>query len=35
VVNPILFTESAGIMKTIVDGEKTKLNARIGGAVIK
>jgi len=33
VVNPILFTESAGIMKTIVDGEKTKLNARIGGAV--
>ena len=33
VVNPILFTKSAGIMKTIVDGEKTKLNARIGGAV--
>ena len=32
-VNPVLFTESAGIMKTIIDAEKTKLNVRLGGAV--
>ena len=32
-VNPVLFTESAGIMKTIIDAEKTKLSARLGGAV--
>ncbi len=32
-VNPMLFTESAGIMRTILDGEKTKLSARLGGAL--
>ncbi|HOZ00693.1 MAG TPA: DUF3078 domain-containing protein [Candidatus Syntrophosphaera sp.] len=32
-VNPLLFTESAGIMKTILDLEKTKLDVRLGGAV--
>lgn len=32
-VNPIIFTESAGIMRTILDAEKTKLNIRVGGAV--
>ncbi len=32
-VNPMLFTESAGIMKTILDLEKTKLDVRLGGAV--
>lgn len=32
-VNPVLFTESAGIMKTIIDAEKTKLNVRLGGAL--
>jgi len=32
-VNPVLFTESAGIMKTIIDAEKTKLSVRVGGAV--
>ena len=32
-VNPMLFTESAGIMKTILDLEKTKLDVRMGGAV--
>jgi len=33
IVNPIKFTESAGIMRTIVNTEKTKLNVRLGGAV--
>ncbi len=33
IVNPVLFTESAGIMKTIIDAEKTKLNVRVGAAV--
>lgn len=32
-VNPLQFTESAGIMKTILDLEKTKLDVRLGGAV--
>ncbi len=32
-VNPIIFTESAGIMRTIVDAEKTKLSLRVGAAV--
>lgn len=32
-VNPILFTESAGIMRTLLDMERTKLNVRLGGAV--
>jgi hypothetical protein len=32
-VNPILFTESAGIMKNIFDSEKTKLSVRAGGAL--
>lgn len=32
-VNPMLFTESAGIMKSILDAEKTKLSVRLGGAV--
>ena len=33
IVNPILFTESAGIIKSILDFEKTKLSVRLGGAV--
>ncbi|MBW6514035.1 MAG: DUF3078 domain-containing protein [Candidatus Syntrophosphaera sp.] len=32
-VNPMLFTESAGIMKTLINAEKTKLDVRVGGAV--
>lgn len=32
-VNPMLFTESAGIMKTLLDMERTKLSVRLGGAV--
>jgi hypothetical protein len=32
-VNPVRFTESAGIMKSIIDTEATKLNVRLGGAV--
>lgn len=33
VVNPITFTESAGIMRTILNTDKSKLNVRVGGAV--
>ncbi len=33
VVNPILFTESAGVIKSVLDFEKTKLSVRFGGAV--
>ncbi len=32
-VNPILFTESAGIMRTFIDAKSTQLNARLGAAV--
>lgn len=32
-VNPMLFTESAGIMKNLIDLEATKLSIRLGGAV--
>lgn len=32
-VNPIQFTQSAGIMRTIFDKEKIKMNVRLGGAV--
>ncbi len=33
IVNPIVFTESAGIMRTILNTEKSKMNVRVGGAV--
>ncbi len=32
-VNPMLFTESAGLMKSIINLDKTKLDLRIGGAI--
>lgn len=32
VINPMLFTESAGIIRTFVQSEKTSFNARLGGA---
>jgi hypothetical protein len=32
-VNPILFTESAGLLRSIMDTENTKLSVRLGGAV--
>jgi hypothetical protein len=31
-VNPMLFTESAGIMRSFIDGEDTRLSARLGAA---
>ncbi len=33
IVNPMLFTESAGIMKTFLETEKNHLSLRLGGAV--
>ncbi|MCB5224256.1 MAG: DUF3078 domain-containing protein [Candidatus Cloacimonadaceae bacterium] len=33
IVNPIVFTESAGIMRSILNTDKSKLNVRVGGAV--
>ena len=32
-VNPMLFTESAGIMKSIINADKTKLSLRLGAAI--
>lgn len=32
VVNPILFTETAGVMKTLMDSESNNLTARLGAA---
>ncbi|MFO8144233.1 MAG: DUF3078 domain-containing protein [Candidatus Syntrophosphaera sp.] len=32
-VNPMLFTESAGLMKSIINLDKTKLDLRVGGAI--
>ncbi|MCB5251474.1 MAG: DUF3078 domain-containing protein [Candidatus Cloacimonadaceae bacterium] len=31
-VNPLLFTESAGMMRTFIDNESTSLNTRLGAA---